>query len=52
MQLGGQVVAWIGRFIGHKIEGAKPSFFTDIFYLLVGPARLIGKALRRLGIAC
>ena len=24
------VVAWIGQFIGHKIEGAKPSFFDDI----------------------
>lgn len=22
------VVAWIGQFIGHKIEGKKPSFFA------------------------
>jgi uncharacterized membrane protein YGL010W len=31
------VLAWIGQFIGHKIEGKKPSFFDDIRYLLVGP---------------
>ena len=31
------VIAWIGQFIGHKIEGKKPSFFEDIRYLLIGP---------------
>ena len=31
------VVAWIGQFIGHKIEGKKPSFFEDLQFLLVGP---------------
>lgn len=31
------VVAWIFQFIGHKIEGKKPSFFEDIQFLLVGP---------------
>ncbi|WP_413290419.1 DUF962 domain-containing protein [Bdellovibrio sp. HCB337] len=35
--LGIFVVAWIGQFIGHKIEGAKPSFFEDLQFLLVGP---------------
>ena len=24
------VIAWIGQFIGHKIEGKKPSFLKDI----------------------
>lgn len=32
------VVAWIGQFIGHKIEGKKPSFFQDLQFLLIGPA--------------
>ena len=32
------VVAWIFQFIGHKIEGKKPSFFQDIQFLLIGPA--------------
>lgn len=31
------VAAWIGQFIGHKIEGKKPSFFQDLLFLLVGP---------------
>ncbi len=35
--LGIFIVAWIGQFIGHKLEGKKPSFFEDIQYLLVGP---------------
>lgn len=45
------VVAWIGQFIGHQIEGARPSFFTDVTYLLVGPIYLMGKVFRRLGIS-
>lgn len=32
------VVAWIGQFIGHKVEGKKPSFLDDIQFLLIGPA--------------
>ena len=44
------VAAWIGQFIGHKIEGAKPSFLTDLAYLLIGPAWLTGKLMRRLNI--
>lgn len=31
------IVAWIFQFVGHKIEGAKPSFFKDMFFLLIGP---------------
>jgi uncharacterized membrane protein YGL010W len=37
------VVAWIGQFWGHKIEGKRPSFFEDIFFLLVGPAWVMEK---------
>lgn len=37
------VVAWIGQFWGHKIEGKKPSFFQDVFFLLVGPAWVMEK---------
>jgi uncharacterized membrane protein YGL010W len=43
------VVAWIGQFIGHLIEGRRPSFLTDLAYLLIGPAWLMDKLLRRLG---
>lgn len=45
------VVAWIGQFVGHKIEGRKPSFLTDLTYLLIGPAWVLAKLYRRLGIA-
>ena len=44
------VVAWIGQFIGHKIEGVKPSFFDDIKFLLVGPAWLLHFIYRRCGV--
>lgn len=32
------VVMWILQFVGHHIEGKKPSFFKDVQFLLVGPA--------------
>ena len=44
------IVAWVGQFIGHKIEGKKPSFFEDLQFLLIGPAWLIGFIYRILNI--
>lgn len=43
-------IAWIFQFIGHKIEGAKPSFFEDIQFLLIGPAWLLGFIFKKLNI--
>ena len=31
------VIAWIGQFYGHKVEGKKPSFLKDLQFLLIGP---------------
>jgi uncharacterized membrane protein YGL010W len=45
------VVAWIGQFIGHKIEGKKPSFFDDLRFLLIGPLFVLGFLYRRLHVA-
>ena len=45
------VVAWIGQFIGHKIEGKKPSFFDDVRFLLIGPLFVIGFLYRKFKIA-
>jgi uncharacterized membrane protein YGL010W len=45
------VIAWIGQFIGHKIEGKKPSFFDDLRFLLIGPLFVLGFLYRRLHIA-
>ena len=45
------VLAWIGQFIGHKIEGRKPSFFDDLRFLLIGPLFVLGFLYRRLHLA-
>jgi uncharacterized membrane protein YGL010W len=37
------VLAWIGQFYGHKVEGAKPSFLKDLEFLLIGPLWVIQK---------
>ena len=44
------VFAWTLQFIGHKIEGKKPSFFKDIQFLLIGPAWLLGFIYKKLKI--
>jgi uncharacterized membrane protein YGL010W len=44
------VIAWILQFVGHKIEGKKPSFFKDILFLLVGPAWVIAFIYRKMEI--
>jgi uncharacterized membrane protein YGL010W len=45
------VVAWIAQFVGHHIEGRRPAFFTDLAYLLIGPAWIVAKVMRKVGIA-
>lgn len=45
------VLAWVGQFWGHKIEGKKPSFFKDVQFLLIGPAWLLSFLYKRAGIA-
>ncbi|MAX12870.1 MAG: hypothetical protein CMG11_02230 [Candidatus Marinimicrobia bacterium] len=44
------IIAWVGQFIGHKIEGQKPSFFEDLQFLLIGPAWLISFIYKKIGI--
>jgi uncharacterized membrane protein YGL010W len=44
------VAAWIGQFIGHAIEGKRPSFFKDLQFLMIGPLWLLADVYRRLGI--
>jgi uncharacterized membrane protein YGL010W len=45
------VGAWVAQFIGHKIEGKKPSFFEDLQYLWVGPLFVLSKLLAKLGVS-
>ena len=44
------VGAWVLQFIGHKMEGKKPSFFEDIQYLWVGPLFVLSKLFGKMGI--
>ena len=44
------VLAWIGQFYGHKIEGKKPSFLKDLQFLMIGPAWLMSFLYKRMGI--
>ncbi len=45
------VLAWMGQFIGHKIEGKKPSFLDDLRFLLIGPLFVLSFLYRRLNVA-
>ena len=44
------VVSWIIQFIGHEIEGKKPSFLKDVQFLLIGPAWLMHFIYQKLNI--
>jgi len=44
------VLAWLGQFIGHHVEGKKPSFLKDLQFLLIGPAWILGFIYRSIGI--
>jgi len=44
------VASWIAQFVGHKIEGKKPSFFEDLQYLLIGPLFVLSKLFGKVGI--
>ena len=48
--LAGFGLLWIAQFVGHKIEGKRPSFFADLQFLLIGPAWVLASLYRRLGI--
>ncbi len=45
------ILAWIGQFYGHKIEGKKPSFLKDLQFLMIGPAWLMIFIYKKLGIS-
>lgn len=44
------VLAWIAQFVGHKLEGRKPSFFEDLQYLWIGPLFVLSLLFRKVGI--
>ncbi|MGH8456155.1 MAG: DUF962 domain-containing protein [Stenotrophobium sp.] len=44
------IEALVGQFIGHHYEGARPSFFKDLQFLMIGPLWLLADVYRRLSI--
>jgi uncharacterized membrane protein YGL010W len=44
------IIAWVGQFIGHHIEGKKPSFLKDVQFLLIGPAWILCFIYKKLNI--
>ena len=44
------VFSWIMQFVGHKIEGKKPSFIEDLLFLLVGPVWVFYPIYKKLGL--
>jgi len=44
------VIAWVGQFYGHKVEGKKPSFLKDLQFLLIGPAWLMHFVFKKVGL--
>jgi uncharacterized membrane protein YGL010W len=45
------VAAWVGQFVGHVVERARPSFFKDLQFLLIGPMWELAQVYQALGIA-
>src|SRR5690606_42157951 len=44
------IISWIGQFIGHKIEGKRPSFLISLKFFLIGPIWLLTKVYKRVRI--
>jgi uncharacterized membrane protein YGL010W len=44
------VIGWIGELVGRVIERRIPSLARDVEFILIGPAWLLSKSYRRLGI--
>lgn len=50
VSLGLFIVLWGVQYVGHSIEGKRPSFFRDAQFLLIGPVWVFHKFLRPLGV--
>lgn len=44
------IVGWIGQFVGHHVEGCRPSFFRDLRFLLIGPLWVLAKLYAAVGL--
>jgi len=41
------LASWIGQFIGHHIEGKRPSFLEDLRFLLIGPLWVVNSFVKK-----
>lgn len=41
------IVAWLFQFVGHAIEGKRPSFTEDLAFLAIGPIWVLEPLLRK-----
>ena len=44
------VFLWLLQFVGHKVEGKKPSFLKDLQFLMIGPAWLMSFIYQKIGL--
>ena len=44
------IFGWVLQFLGHFIEGKRPSFFEDLRYFLIGPLFVAQKLISKFGI--
>lgn len=44
------IVSWALQFIGHALEGKRPSFTNDIIFLLIGPLWVLVPLYKKVGI--
>ena len=44
------IISWVLQFIGHKIEGKKPSFLKDLLFLLIGPLWVLKSLFNVIGV--
>ena len=44
------IFGWVLQFLGHFIEGKRPSFFEDLRYFLIGPLFVVQKVISKFGI--
>jgi uncharacterized membrane protein YGL010W len=44
------VFGWVLQLVGHLIEGNQPAFFSNPFYLMVGPWWLVRRAAEAVGL--
>ena len=44
------IFGWVLQFLGHFVEGKRPSFFEDLRYFLIGPLFVVQKVISKFGI--